>query len=214
MTPPTIEQTIAKLGLETTARAVSTSLTEYQKWLVGGVGAAIGLLLPKLHDLAVFIGDTRTVVVLALWCTSILMSVVSLLLGAQVLATTSVAPEMEKAWKPPAENSQAEASMEVMFNEMRRGLWWPALWGFDYGRRAMERGDHVAPGRLVARLSQIQAYLVIGQVLLILVSILVAATAALTAVSSRTSAWNVKHSTPSSLHPVFSDSNPAGVPNS
>jgi hypothetical protein len=179
MTPPSIEQTIAKLALEATARAVSTSLTEYQKWLVAGVGAAIGLLLPKLHDLAVLIGDTRTLLVLALLCASIMLSVVSLLLGAQVLASTSVAPEMEKALKPPAESAQAEPSIEVMFVEMRRGLWLPALWGFDYGRRAMERGDHVAPRRLVARLSQIQAYLVISQVLAILATVVVAATATL-----------------------------------
>ncbi len=179
MTPPSLEQSLAKLALEATARSVSTSLTEYQKWLVAGIGAAIGLLLPKLHELAVLIGDTRTVVVIALLCASILMAVVSLLLGAQVLASTSVAPAMEQAIKPLAENSQAEPDIEVVFAEMRRGLWWPALWGFDYGRRSMERGDHVASGRLVARLSQSQAYLVIGQVLAILATVLVAATAAL-----------------------------------
>ena len=178
MTPPSLEQRFAKLALEATARSVSTSLTEYQKWLVAGIGAAIGLLLPKLHDLAVLIGDTRTLVVIALLCASIVMAVVSLLLGAQVLASTSVASEMEKAIKPLAENAQTEPDAEVVFAEMRRGLWWPALWGFDYGRRAMERGDHVASGRLVARLSQIQAYLVIGQVLAILATVLVAAMAA------------------------------------
>lgn len=179
MTPPTLEQSLAKLALEATARSVSTALTEYQKWLVAGIGAAIGLLLPKLHDLAVLIGETRTVVVLALLCAAIAMSVISLLLGAQVLGSTSVAPEIEKSFKPLAESAQAEPDINIVFAEMRRGLWWPALWGFDYGRRSMERGDHVAAGRLVARLSQSQAYLVISQVLVILTTVLVAATAAL-----------------------------------
>ena len=60
----------------------------------------------------------------------------------------------------------AEAATEApdvgaIFAEMRRGLWWPACWGFDCGRRAAERGDHVAPARLSARLSQTQSSLVI-----------------------------------------------------
>ena len=104
---------------------------------------------------------------------------VAYLLGAQVVGSTSVAPGIEKSFKPLAESAQAEPDVNIVFAEMRRGLWWPALWGFDDGRRSMERGDHVASGRLVARLSQSQAYLVIGQVLAILTAVLVAATAAL-----------------------------------
>jgi hypothetical protein len=179
MTPPSIEQKLARLMLETTARSVSASLTEYQKWLVAGIAAAIGLLLPKLHELARLIGDGRTVWVIALLCLAITMAVFSLLLAAQVAAGTTTATELQKALEAMLQTSVDAVDIEVVFTEARRGLWWPALWGFDYGRRATERGDHVASGRLVARLSQIQAYLVIGQVLLMLVSVLVAATAAL-----------------------------------
>jgi len=179
MTPPSIEQKLAKQMLETTARSVSASLTEYQKWLVAGIAAAIGLLLPKLHDLARLIGDARTVWVIAPLCLAIVMSVFSLLLGAQVGAATTSTTELQKAMVDMLQPSVDAVNIEVVFTEARRGLWWPALWGFDYGRRATESGDHVASGRLVARLSQIQAYLIIGQVLLMLVSVLIATTAAL-----------------------------------
>jgi hypothetical protein len=179
LTPPSLEQRFAKIALETTARSVSASLSEYQKWLVAGIGAAVGLLLPKLHDLALLIGDARTVLVIALLCLAIAMSVISLLLGAQVLAGATVGPEMEKAAVAMAQTATQEPDVELIYAEMQRALWWPASWGFNYGRRAAARGDHVAPGRLIARLSQFQAYLVIGQVLIILATVMVAATAAL-----------------------------------
>lgn len=178
MRPPTTSQNLASHLLQSTAKAVSTPLTEFEKWLVGGLGAGIGLLLPRLGELAATIGHTRTVWVLLLLGLAFLFALAILVLGVQVQSVSNV-HETRAQTKAIIEEDPTTVDLDDVMDEAARGMWWPASLGFNHGRRSVMRGDYVASARLVARLSQIQVWFVMAQLVVIIAAVSIAAAGAL-----------------------------------
>jgi len=169
MPGPTPEQTLANRALEATAKVVSTAILDFEKWLVAGYGAAIGLAVPKLSEIAGAIGTGRLQVVMLLLSLAVFLSVFVLLLGTQIAAGANTGDEIRKVMPEILETvKRAERGIDMAAwrSEQEKGLWWPAIAGFRWAMRRTDAGDWVAPGRLVAKLSQLQAYLMIVQIFL------------------------------------------------
>lgn len=167
--PITPEQDLAAIGLRVAAANVSKALLEYEKWLVAGYGAALALTLPKADDLLRVFDGAHVVWAAALLGFALLLSVFVLFFGAQVVASAGTAEEAEKLL--PALLAKVKAArrpfdFDVFHKEQLRGLWWPGSWGAKYGFRHARSGDYGASARLIAKLSQLQTYLLILQVVL------------------------------------------------
>lgn len=175
MQPPTLEQTLATRALDAGTRNVSKALTEFEKWLVAGYGAIFALSIPKLAELAVVIEKGHLVLALALLCAALVISVFALFLGAQIAAATGAGEELAKAL-PELVPKGSTIDLDSLQREVLRGLWWPGSAGARFARKRQDIGDWVGPARMTAKLSQIQAYIVLFQLLLGLAAAIVVVT--------------------------------------
>jgi len=169
MEGPTPEQELANRTLAAAARAVSAAILDFEKWLVAGYGAAIGLAVPKLSEIAATIGPGRLQVVMALLLLAVSLSLFVLFFGMQLAAGANTGDEIKRVMPEilaMAERAGRAVDVAAWRTEQAKGLWWPAIAGFRWANRRTDVGDWAASGRLVAKLSQLQAYLVIVQILL------------------------------------------------
>lgn len=165
--PVTVEQQLAVLSLSAGASQASKSVSEFEKWLVAGYAAVFVLALPKFAELSALFDSRNLKAALALLAIALVLSVFVLFMGAQVAAASAVGDELRKS--APALGAMLNGrplDLDALFAEQRRGLWWPGSWGAKWGSARVLEGDHVAPGRMLAKLSQAQVYLVMLQVLL------------------------------------------------
>lgn len=165
------ERVTAGRLLSTTAAQVSGRLDAFCGWLLLGVGAAYALAFAHWVELQNLVAPHTLQVSLLLLLGAIVVGIFQRWLAAMVAASFVTA---EKAGQLGAELAARgiEVDFTVVFREMERGLFYPAKWLARSSFRKAIGGDLAAGGRLAAYISQVQSYLA-----LVLVGLVVAALA-------------------------------------
>ena len=170
--PDIHERVTAGRLLSTTAAQISGRLDAFCGWLLFGVGAAYALVLAHWAELQALVAPHTLQVSLRLLLGAIVVGIFQRWLAAMVAASFATA---EKAGQLGAELAAQgiELDFTVVFREMERGLFYPAKWLARSSFKKAIAGDLAAGGRLAAYISQIQSWLA-----LVLVGLVVAAVAA------------------------------------
>lgn len=166
MTLPTPAQTTTLVALQTMAKSVSGALIEFEKWLVAAYAASIAFAVPHLQEVAAELGARRVYFALGFVAAAVVLSLIVLFMGMMVSASVAGAEAVQKELPDRLKSAVGDMDLEMWRVEQLRGLWWPGSAGFRWSMRRLDEGDWAASGRLVAKLSQLQTYLVILQVLL------------------------------------------------
>ena len=156
---------LAITGLLVAASKVNESLGAFSGWLIAGVGAAFSLLLANYDSVARFVAPQCIRLALLLLVVGLVVSIFARLLSAMVSssigshkATTQRVKELGK--------SGETFDLNVFIKEFERGLFPYQRWMARYTMNKALKGDVVASARLVAKLSQVQALLVLTEALI------------------------------------------------
>lgn len=151
---------VARESLLLAAKKVNESLGVFSGWLAAGVGATFSLLLTNLDTVSRFVAVSYVRVALLLLVISLGFSVIAKLLSSIVSSALGSHEGTVTLIKKFQESSE-QIDLNVFVFEYERSLFFYQRW---IVRRSIEKakaGDLVASARLVARLSQIHALIVI-----------------------------------------------------
>lgn len=151
---------LARDSLLLAASEVNKSLSVFSVWLAAGVGATFSLLLTNLDTVSKFVTVSYVRVALLLLVISLGFSVIAKLLSA-VIASALGGHEASSAYINKSQESGAKYALNVFMFEYERSMFFYQRW---IVRRSMDKakaGDLVASARLISRLSQIYALIVI-----------------------------------------------------
>jgi hypothetical protein len=151
-------------------RRVGDSLPTFSAWLLAGFGAAFSLVLANVDKVTKFIEITHIRFGLVVFLLSLAVAVIATYLSTIGKAALGAQEDAEALGKKLAE-TKAGMDVGVFLHEYQRGLIPPIRW---FARRSMSKaksGDIVASARMIAKLSQVQALLVLSQSILALVGV-------------------------------------------
>lgn len=166
------ERVTAGRLLSTTAAQVSGRLDAFCSWLLFGVGAAYALVLAHWAGLQGLVASHSLQLSLALLLAAIVVDIFQRWLAAMVAASCATA---ERAGQLGAELAARGIDLEfsVVFSEMERGLFYPARWIARSSYKKAMAGDLAAGGRLAAYISQVQSWLALSLVGLVVAAVAV-----------------------------------------
>lgn len=153
---------MAIAGLVVAASKVNESLGSFSSWLIAGVGAAFSLLLANFESATRFVCVSHVRAALVLLVVGLVVSILARLLSAMVSSALG-SHEASTMFVKKLIDAGEEFDLDIFITEFERGL-------FPYQRcvarismAKARAGDVVASARLIAKLSQVQALLVLGE---------------------------------------------------
>ncbi len=151
---------LLNLSLSATTRVVMKALTSFSGWLMIGFGSAFSLLFANLDAVLKFVplSSFRWGVIFLL--ASLALGIVCRVFGAQIQAANETTGEIEKALK----NVDVSLINLAQYSEQFQNTLF--FWNRWLARKAMAKaaaGDYSIGARMLARMSQIYALLVISQ---------------------------------------------------
>jgi hypothetical protein len=159
-------------GLVVAASKVNESLGAFSGWLIAGVGAAFSLLLANYETVSRFVCASHVRIALLLLVLGLVISILARLLSAMVSSAIG-SHEASTALVKNLLDKNESFDLDIFISEFERGLFPYQRW---MARKTMTKaraGDVVAGARMIAKLSQSQALLVLCEAI---VSISAAAT--------------------------------------
>jgi hypothetical protein len=167
---PMNEKLAAQHSLLAAARRVSESLPAFTTWLLAGTGAAFSLVVANIDQVSKFIEITHIRFGLVIFLISLGIAVVTTYFSTIINAALATQEDTEALAKRI--NSSSEPfDVAIYINEYKRGLLPHIRWISQSSMEKAKNGDVVAGARLIAKLSQIQALLVVVHSLLTLIAI-------------------------------------------
>ncbi|MDA8127576.1 MAG: hypothetical protein M0Z73_02590 [Betaproteobacteria bacterium] len=152
------ESILAGRLLTIMAGRTTESLTTFSSWLIGSFAAILGLLLSKIDTVTTLLPAACIGLSIKIFLIAVSLHVLQRYLGAIVSGSEAASKEAESA---------APAGVTLDFsrvvNEIERSIFWPARIFLRWTNKKILAGDFAAPGRLVVKLTQAQAFLVLGQ---------------------------------------------------
>jgi hypothetical protein len=159
----------AALSLVAAASKVNEALSSFSGWLMAGIGAAFSLLLANVEKVSEFILASHIRYALLLLLVCLVISVFAKLLSALVSSALGSHEAGEVLAKEIASSGQI-FDVNLYITEFERGLFPYQRW---MARKTLDKakaGDSVASARLIAKLSQVQAMLVLLEASLVIVA--------------------------------------------
>ena len=166
---PFNERMAAQQALLAATRRVSGALPSFSKWLMAGFGAAFTLTVANIEAVSKFIDVSHIRLGLLLFLISLGLAVVSTYLGTIVNAAMAAQEDGEALGQRIIESKQP-FSVETFSSEYEQGLFPPIRWIARSSMEKAKRGDIVAGARMIAKISQIQALLILAQGILAVVA--------------------------------------------
>jgi hypothetical protein len=167
---PLNEHDAAGQSLISAAREVNKSLKSFSEWLIAGVGAAFALLIANVEKVSQFTCVSYVHIALLLLLIGLAVSVVARLLSTMVSASlgsygtgVAIAKKIKDSGRP--------FDVNVFIGEFERGLFPYQRWLTKKSMAKAKAGDSVASARMIAKLSQVQAMLVLTETLLVIVAL-------------------------------------------
>jgi hypothetical protein len=167
---PLNEKTAAQQTLLAATRRVGETLPAFSTWLLGGLGAAFTLVVANIEKVSRFIEITHIRFSLIIFLISLGVAVLATYLSTIVKAALG-AQEDGEALSKRIIASAGTFDVSLFMSEYERGLLPPVRWIAHFSMNKAKAGDIVAGARMIAKLSQVQALLVVGQSILALVAI-------------------------------------------
>ena len=156
------ERMAAQHALLAATRRVSGALPTFSKWLLAGFGAAFTLIVANIDTISKFVGVSHIRFGLLLFLVSLCLAIVSTYLGTIVNAAIAAQEDGEALGQRIIESEQP-FNLELFTSEYERGLFPPMRWVAHSAMAKAKSGDVVAGARMIAKLSQVQALLVVAQ---------------------------------------------------
>lgn len=166
---PLNEHDAASQSLVAAAREVNKSLRSFSEWLIAGVGVAFSLLIANVEKVSQFICASYVRTALLLLLVGLVISVMARLLSAMVSASLG-SFKVGNALAKKITDSGRPFDVNVFITEFERGLFPYQRWLTKKSLTKAKAGDSVASARMIAKLSQVQAMLVLAEALLVIVA--------------------------------------------
>lgn len=144
------------------AQKVSASFDSFSGWLLAGFGATLTLFIANLDSLSGYIDFSSVRCAAGLFLLSAVLAVFQKLLAMFVAGGTAAGVAGAAMGKDLA-NRSVDLDITTFFEETTKALYWP---GTVFARRAFKEarsGDFAGPGRMYAKISQLQALTVLIQ---------------------------------------------------
>lgn len=159
-----IGKTLSLLALGTTV-----SLEKFSSWLLAGFGATFALILSNIETVSNFISVENIKTGVILYLIALGLGVLQRWLGAGILGASSVSKEVEVL----GANAPKDINIYNVLTEIENITFYPQKWLVRYQFNKVRNNDFAAPGRMQARMAQIQGILVLVQGVLVISSIVV-----------------------------------------
>lgn len=165
--PPINEYTAAQKTLLAATRRAGDAMSPFANWLLGGFGAGFALVLANIETVSKFIAVTHIRFGLLVFLGSLGVAVLGTYLSTMVKAGLGAQEDGELLGR----TLQTEFDLSLFIAEYERGLLPPVKWIARAQMNKALRGDVAASARMLAKLSQVHALLVVCQSLLALVAL-------------------------------------------
>ena len=162
---PIDERTAAQVALLTATRSVNEALPTFSTWLMTGFGAAFALILANIDKVSLFIDIRYIRCAVLLYLLSVVIAVITNYLSIVIKAGLAAHSESELLIKRLKVNTE-KFDIELFMSEYKRGLFPPISWIAQNSFNKAKNGDKLVSVLLIARISQIQTFLVFTQGLL------------------------------------------------
>ncbi|OGB23733.1 MAG: hypothetical protein A3I66_15820 [Burkholderiales bacterium RIFCSPLOWO2_02_FULL_57_36] len=163
------EHDAAGHSLVAAASKTNESLGPFSSWLIAGVGAAFSLLIANVDKISQFVCLYHIRIALLMLLIGLIVSIFARLLSAMVSAALG-SREAGLGLAKQIQESGRPFDVKIFITEYERGLFPYQRW---LARKSMDKaiaGDSVAVARMIAKLSQTQAILVLTETLLVAVA--------------------------------------------
>lgn len=167
---PIDEHTAARRTLLAATRRVGDALTPFSAWLLGGFGLAFSLVLANIETVSKFVAVTHIRFGVLIFLFSLVVAVAATYLSTVVKAALG-AHEDGLALADEILSLERDFDIDLYLAQYQRGLLPPIKWIARFQIEKARRGDAVAGARMIAKMSQIQALLVVFQSILALVAV-------------------------------------------
>lgn len=153
---------MAIAGLVVAASKVNESLGAFSGWLIAGVGVAFSLLLANFEAVSRFVCVSHVRTALLLLVFGLVVSILARLLSAMVSSALG-SHDASTAFVKKLLDTGEKFDLDIFITEFERGLFPYQRWVARFTMAKARAGDVVASARLIAKLSQVQALLVLGE---------------------------------------------------
>lgn len=167
---PIDERTAAKKTLMAATRRVGDALPSFSSWLIAGSGAALSLAVAKIDTVSKFVEIAHIRFGLIVFLVSLAVAVLATYLSTIVKAALGAQEDGEALSKEIGATTE-KFDVLLYIAEYERGLIPPISWIVRSSMKKAIRGDVVAGARMIAKLSQVHALLVLGQSVLALLAV-------------------------------------------
>lgn len=139
-------------------------MTAFASWMVAGFGAMLGLLVANIDTVSPFIAPVVVGASVKLFLAALVLNVLQRYLAAMVAGSIAVAHEVQLI---PIDH---EVDLGYVVREIECATFWPTSILVRWSNRKALSGDLAVSGRLNVRLAQIQGWLVLGQMIVVVSS--------------------------------------------
>jgi len=164
-----IARDAASQSLIVAASKVNESLGSFSGWLVAGVGAAFSLLLANFETVTRFICISNVRNALVLLVIGLVVAVLARLLAAMVSSALG-SYEAGSTLGKNLQESGKQLDVNIYISEFERGLFPYQRWVARRTMMKVKAGDTVATARMIAKMSQVQALLVLAETLISIIA--------------------------------------------
>lgn len=169
--PPitTIDSAYTGQVLVVMAASLSSGLSKFSGWMLVGFTAILGALLANLDSATKFLAFGTLNRIAILFSFAVLLNLLQRYSAAVVSSSAEAAKKVQE--QPVPQN----IDIAIFLEEIEQAMLWPARLMVRRSNKKLLKGDLAAAGRLISKLSQIEAYLVFAQVLVSIAAIWVLA---------------------------------------
>lgn len=153
------------------AGRVSSELAAFSSWMVAAFGAVFALLVANVDTVGKFIAPTAIGLSIKIFLGAVVLNVVQRYLATVVMASVAIGKEVESL---PVD---CNIDIQHVFRQMEKATFWPTRLLARWVVQRVSAGDFSVGGRINSRMAQIQAWLVLAQLLSVVAAALVIANA-------------------------------------
>lgn len=151
------ESILAGRLLTIMAARISENLATFSGWLVGSFAAILALLISNIDTTSKFLPTQCVGSSALLFLTAVVLYVLQRYIAAIVAGSVAVGKEAETLVSGQALN------LVLVMEEIEKSTYWPARIIVRRSLAKIRAGDFAASGRTMAKLGQVQGFLVLGQ---------------------------------------------------
>jgi hypothetical protein len=144
------------------ASRVSENLATFSSWLVGSFAAMLGLLIANIDSVSTFLPAKSVGTSASLFLVAVGFHVIQRYLAAIVAGSVAVGREAE------AVPTHESLNFLLVMEEIEKSTFWPVRILMRRTLSKVRNGDFAAGGRLNGKLAQIQGFLVLSQMVVVI----------------------------------------------